>query len=48
MHHVYAALRALALFFKEQHYVVQPGSDGRGEVVIVDEFTGRLMSGRGG
>jgi preprotein translocase subunit SecA len=41
MHHVYAALRAHALFFKDQHYVVQ-----NGEVVIVDEFTGRLMSGR--
>ena len=46
MHHVYAALRAHALFFRDQHYVVQPGADGRGEVVIVDEFTGRLMSGR--
>jgi len=46
MHHVYAALRAYALFFRDQHYVVQPGPDGRGEVVIVDEFTGRLMSGR--
>ena len=46
MHHVYAALRAHALFFKDQHYVVQSGPDGRGEVVIVDEFTGRLMSGR--
>ena len=41
MHHVYASLRAHALFFKDQHYVVQ-----NGEVVIVDEFTGRLMSGR--
>jgi preprotein translocase subunit SecA len=41
MHHVYAALRAHALFFKDQHYVVQ-----NGEVIIVDEFTGRLMSGR--
>ena len=41
MHHVYAALRAYALYFKDQHYVVQ-----NGEVVIVDEFTGRLMSGR--
>ncbi|CAE6848421.1 Protein translocase subunit SecA [Paraburkholderia nemoris] len=41
MHHVYAALRAHTLFFKDQHYVVQ-----NGEVVIVDEFTGRLMSGR--
>ncbi len=46
MHHLYAALRAHALFFRDQHYVVQPGSDGQGEVVIVDEFTGRLMSGR--
>ncbi|MFC5431979.1 preprotein translocase subunit SecA [Paraburkholderia denitrificans] len=41
MHHVYAALRAHTLFFKDQHYVVQ-----NGEVIIVDEFTGRLMSGR--
>jgi preprotein translocase subunit SecA len=46
MHHVYAALRAHALFFRDQHYVVQPGESGKGEVVIVDEFTGRLMSGR--
>ncbi|NNM83554.1 MAG: preprotein translocase subunit SecA, partial [Burkholderiales bacterium] len=41
IHHLYAALRAHALYFKDQHYVVQDG-----EVVIVDEFTGRLMSGR--
>lgn len=41
MHHVYAALRAHMLFHKDQHYVVQ-----NGEVVIVDEFTGRLMAGR--
>src|SRR4029453_7927585 len=41
MHHLYAALRAHALFLRDQHYVVQ-----NGEVVIVDEFTGRLMSGR--
>jgi preprotein translocase subunit SecA len=41
MHHVYAALRAHALFFRDQHYVVQ-----NDEVIIVDEFTGRLMSGR--
>src|SRR5246127_4468786 len=41
MHHVYAALRAHTLFFKDQHYVVQ-----NGEVIIVDEFTGRLMPGR--
>jgi preprotein translocase subunit SecA len=41
MHHVYAALRAHTLFFRDQHYVVQGG-----EVVIVDEFTGRMMTGR--
>ncbi len=41
MHHVYAALRANNLYFRDQHYVVQ-----NGEVVIVDEFTGRLMTGR--
>ncbi|MFM9971080.1 MAG: preprotein translocase subunit SecA [Burkholderiales bacterium] len=41
MHHLNASLRAHHLFFKDRHYVVQDG-----EVVIVDEFTGRLMSGR--
>ena len=41
MHHVYAALRARHLYNRDQHYVVQ-----NGEVVIVDEFTGRLMPGR--
>ena len=41
MHHVYAALRANHLYHRDQHYVVQDG-----EVVIVDEFTGRLMTGR--
>ena len=41
MHHVYAALRANQLYNRDQHYVVQ-----QGEVVIVDEFTGRLMTGR--
>jgi len=41
MHHLMAALRAHNLFHRDQHYVVQEG-----EVVIVDEFTGRLMSGR--
>ena len=41
MHHVNAALRAHCVFHKDQHYVVQ-----NNEVIIVDEFTGRLMSGR--
>ena len=45
MHHLYAALKAHHLFHRDQHYVVQPGQQGP-EVVIVDEFTGRLMAGR--
>jgi preprotein translocase subunit SecA len=46
MHHLYAALRANHLYHRDQHYVVQRGEDGTPEMVIVDEFTGRLMSGR--
>ncbi|MEB0138229.1 MULTISPECIES: preprotein translocase subunit SecA [unclassified Undibacterium] len=41
IHHLYAALRAHALYFKDQHYVVLDE-----EIVIVDEFTGRMMTGR--
>lgn len=41
IHHLNAGLRAHSLYFLDQHYVVQ-----NGEVVIVDEFTGRLMAGR--
>ena len=41
VHHLYAALRAHHIYHRDQHYVVQ-----NGEVIIVDEFTGRLMAGR--
>ncbi len=41
VHHLYASLRAQSLFHKDQHYVVRDG-----EIVIVDEFTGRMMTGR--
>ena len=41
LHYLNTALRAHTLFVKDQHYVVQ-----NGEVIIVDEFTGRLMKGR--
>ena len=41
MHHLTAALRAKHIYHRDQHYVVQDG-----EIVIVDEFTGRLMTGR--
>ena len=41
IHHLYAALRAHALYLRDQNYVVQ-----NGEVIIVDEFTGRMMAGR--
>jgi preprotein translocase subunit SecA len=41
VHHLYAALRAHHVFLRDTHYVVQ-----NNEVIIVDEFTGRLMTGR--
>src|SRR4029077_1177093 len=41
MHHVYAGLRAHSLFHRDQHYVAQ-----NDEIIIVDEFTGRLTPGR--
>ncbi len=41
VHHLYAALRAHHLFHRDQHYVVRDN-----EIVIVDEFTGRMMAGR--
>ncbi len=44
-HHLESALRAYALFHRDKDYVVNPSADG-GEVIIVDEFTGRLMPGR--
>ncbi len=44
-HHLETAVRAQALFHKDKEYVVAPSADG-GEIVIVDEFTGRLQPGR--
>ena len=41
MHHLYAGVRAHALYHRDQHYVIQ-----NDEVVIVDEFTGRVLEGR--
>ncbi len=41
MHHLMLALRAHLLFFKDQHYAIVDG-----EIMIVDEFTGRFMKGR--
>ena len=41
LHHLNSALRAHTLFSRDQHYVIQGG-----KVIIVDEFTGRLMPGR--
>lgn len=41
VHHLHASLRAQNLFHRDQHYVVRDG-----EIVIVDEFTGRMMPGR--
>ncbi|NOT16091.1 MAG: preprotein translocase subunit SecA [Methylotenera sp.] len=41
VHHLYASLKARHLYHRDQHYVVRDG-----EIVIVDEFTGRMMTGR--
>jgi preprotein translocase subunit SecA len=41
MHHLHAGIRAHALYHRDQHYVIQDD-----EVIIVDEFTGRMMQGR--
>ncbi|MEW6477856.1 MAG: preprotein translocase subunit SecA [Pseudomonadota bacterium] len=41
LHNLVTSLKAHHLYHRDQHYVVQDG-----EIVIVDEFTGRLMSGR--
>ncbi len=45
VHHLETALRARALFERDKEYVVNPSADG-GQVIIVDEFTGRLQPGR--
>ena len=45
-HHLEQALKAHHLYKRDGEYVVQPGEDGKPEVIIVDEFTGRLMPGR--
>ena len=44
-HHVQQALRAHVLYVRDREYLVKDGDEGP-EVVIVDEFTGRLMPGR--
>ena len=41
VHHLYASLRARNLYHRDQNYVVRDG-----DVIIVDEFTGRMMAGR--
>ncbi len=46
VHHLETATRAKALFEKDTDYVVKAGSDGTEEIIIVDEFTGRLQPGR--
>jgi preprotein translocase subunit SecA len=45
-HHIECALRAHHLYKLDQHYVKRTGEDGAPEIVIVDEFTGRMMPGR--
>ena len=45
-HHLVQALRAKELYRNDQEYVIKPNEEGVPEVVIVDEFTGRMMQGR--
>jgi preprotein translocase subunit SecA len=46
VHHVNQGLRAHKLFQRDKDYIVRHNSEGLGEVVIIDEFTGRMMPGR--
>jgi preprotein translocase subunit SecA len=45
-HHIETALRAHHLYKRDKEYVVKEDDDGQLGIIIVDEFTGRLMSGR--
>jgi len=45
-HHLVQALRAKELYKLDTDYVIRPNEDGKAEVTIVDEFTGRMMVGR--
>ena len=46
VHYLEQSLRAYVLFKRDKDYVVKSASTGGGEIIIVDEFTGRLMPGR--
>ncbi|RME56413.1 MAG: hypothetical protein D6795_01480, partial [Deltaproteobacteria bacterium] len=46
VHNIQQLLRAYTLFERDVDYVVMPGERGEAQVIIVDEFTGRLMPGR--
>jgi preprotein translocase subunit SecA len=47
VHHANQALRAHVLYTRDKDYIVAPNKDGSGdEVVLIDEFTGRMMTGR--
>ena len=45
-HHLVQALRAKELYKLDSEYVIKPNEEGKPEVTIVDEFTGRMMVGR--
>jgi len=45
-HHVQQGLKAHVMYHRDKDYVVRPGDEEELEVIIVDEFTGRLMPGR--
>ncbi|RYD29816.1 MAG: preprotein translocase subunit SecA, partial [Sphingomonadales bacterium] len=45
VHHINQALRANTLYQRDRDYIIKGGQDG-GEIVLIDEFTGRMMTGR--
>src|SRR3989338_8767982 len=45
-HQLESALRAKTLFLKDRDYVVKSAPSGGGEIIIIDEFTGRMLQGR--
>ncbi|MEM8615867.1 MAG: preprotein translocase subunit SecA [Pseudomonadota bacterium] len=46
VHHSNQALKAHKLFQRDKDYIVKPGQDGTPQVMLIDEFTGRMMEGR--
>ena len=46
VHYLEESLKANALFYKDKQYIIESAPTGGGEIIIIDEFTGRKMYGR--